>query len=226
MTYEEVMSELKSMGTEQNVKVYKRHGMNDNIFGVSFGNLRKLQKKIKKDHSLAMELWKSGNADAWHLAMMIADPEKAYEEDIDSWANDIYFYQIADLLAEYVSKTEFARKKAEEWCKSNDEWIGRAGWDLIAQLALKDQSLDDEYFEKYLEIIQRDIHSSRNYTKYAMNNALISIGMRNDSLKDKAIDAAKVIGKVDVDHGETSCKTPDAISYIEKATSRKKAKKK
>jgi len=56
----------------------------------------------------------------------------------------------------------------------------------------------------------------------AMNNALIAIGIRNPHLEKKAIAAAQKIGKVEVDHGETGCKTPDAIPYIQKSLDRKR----
>jgi hypothetical protein len=55
-----------------------------------------------------------------------------------------------------------------------------------------------------------------------MNNALIAIGGRNEALRKQATAAAKRVGKVDVDHGDTACKTPDAVSYIEKMWARKK----
>ena len=56
-----------------------------------------------------------------------------------------------------------------------------------------------------------------------MNSALISIGVRNSKLERKALAAAKRIGKVEVDHGETSCKTPDATAYIKKTVAKDRA---
>jgi|SRR5829696_7030149 len=57
---------------------------------------------------------------------------------------------------------------------------------------------------------------------YEMNGALIAIGIRNPALEKKAIAAAERIGKVEVDHGETGCKTPDAVPYIRQAVERRK----
>ena len=79
-----VMNELKSLGTSQNVKIFKRHGAGNKLYGVSFANLYKLRKKIKTDHNLAMALWKTGNYDARLLATMIADPGAAAEKLLDS----------------------------------------------------------------------------------------------------------------------------------------------
>lgn len=222
MTVHEVISELRTMGSEQNIKIYRRHGMNSNIYGVSFSNLQQLKKKIKTDHALAQKLWKTGNADARHLATMIVDPELASESLIDRWAKTLSYYLIADLHAGWVSQTPWAKKKAKEWIQTEHEWIGRAGWMLVAYLAMEKNSFSDAYFKRLLTIIEKKIHHGKNFAKHAMNNALIAIGIRNKSLKEAAQQAAKRIGKVEVDHGETNCKTPDAALYIEKAFVRKR----
>ncbi len=89
---------------------------------------------------------------------------------------------------------------------------------------MQDNGLPDAYFEKYLGIIESKIHSDKNWVKYAMNNALINIGVRNRILERRAIAAAKRIGRIEVDHGETGCKTPDAVPYIKKTVAYKKKK--
>lgn len=218
----EVMEELKALGTEQNRKIYKRHGIHDDMYGVSFGNLKTLKKKLKKNHDLALELWETGNHDARILATMIADPKKADSETLDRWAQDFGNYTIADLASGFIGQTPLAQQKAEQWMDSDNEWMSTAGWNLLAGLALNDPSIPDSYFEPYLEQIEREIHTRKNRVRYAMNNAVISIGTRNPHLKQKAIDAAALIGVVEVDHGETNCETPDACSYIEKVWARKK----
>ena len=224
MTLSEVMQELQEAGTEQNVKIYKRHGMGEPLFGVSFAHLNKLKKRIKRDHGLAEELWATKNADARHLATMVADPNLATNALLDAWAEDMSYYLICDLLSGFAGQTELRQQKAAEWTASEDEWIGRAGWDLVGVLAMRDPSLSDAYYEQQLATLEADIHQSKNFTRHAMNMALISIGMRNAALKELAQAAAKRIGKVVVDHGETSCKTPDAHSYIEKAVAYKEAR--
>lgn len=223
--YSDVMSLLKKLGTEQNRNIYRRHGAGDNLFGVSFTNLRKLHKTIKTDHELACKLWESGNTDARTLATMIADPGQMTEDRLDIWIRELSYYMLID---EYVSniviKTAFARSKMEGWTQSDDEWIGRAGWQLLALLAMNDKELPNGYFEKYLHTIENTIHTSKNRTRDAMNNALIAIGIRNDDLEKNAMEVAANIGKVEVDHGEMSCKTPDAMEYIKKGKARRKRK--
>jgi 3-methyladenine DNA glycosylase AlkD len=216
-TAAQVLDELKALGTEQNCKIYKRHGVGDNVFGVNTAEQKKLQKKLKINHEIALALWASGNHDARILATMIADPQRADSSHLDNWMNDSSNYVVVDALCAYISKTAFVREKGEQWIQSDGEWIASAGWILLGYLALHDENLPDDFFEKFLAVIERDIHNSKNRVRYAMNNAVIQIGVRNAALEQKAVAAAKRIGEVDVDHGETNCKTPDAASYIIKA---------
>jgi 3-methyladenine DNA glycosylase AlkD len=225
MVASDVMQELESFGTEQNRKIYRRHGVGDNQFGVSYANLRPLAKRIKMDHQVARELWASGNYDARILAAMVADPKQMTPEEIEAWADDLDNYGLTGAFAGLVTNTPFVREKMEEWTKSDEEWRGSAGWQLLGNIAMNDKTLPDDYFEKYLQIIERDIHSAKNRVRYSMNSALIGIGIRNEALKEKALAVAERIGEVYVDHGETGCKTPDAGPYIIKATERKRAKK-
>lgn len=102
--------------------------------------------------------------------------------------------------------------------------MGRAGWRALAHDAMSDDELPDDYFESYLDIVEKDIHSRKNRVRDAMNSALIAIGTRNPRLEKKALGVAKAIGKVEVDHGETGCKTPEAADYIRKANQRKRKK--
>jgi 3-methyladenine DNA glycosylase AlkD len=115
MTFEETMTRLKELGTDQNIKVYKRHGAGDNLFGVSFADLRSLHKQIKTDHTLAGKLWNTGNTDARTLALLVADPQKITVEQAENWADDISYYVLADMLAEFISYTKFAKGIMTKW---------------------------------------------------------------------------------------------------------------
>ncbi len=227
----DVMQELESLGTAQNRKTYSRHGVSDPMFGLSFAHLRRIGKRIKKNHPLALELWDTGNHDARVLATLIADPKAVDAALLNRWVGDLNNYVLTDAFSTMVSKTPLAQEMAEQWVDSPDEWFGSAGWNLMSHLALTETSLPDEYFSPLIETIAHDIHQRQNRVRYSMNNALISIGIRSDLLQAQAIEAAEQIGPVDVDHGQTSCKTPDAAAYIhrtlkyrrEKAAKRVKA---
>jgi 3-methyladenine DNA glycosylase AlkD len=221
-TLNQLMAEMKKRGTAQAVKIYKRHGMSEPLYGVSFADLYKFRNEIKRDHELALQLWNTGNGDAKHLATMIADPGQFKSKQLDSLVKGQNCTGVCDLTGGLVAKTKFAREKADKWICSNDEWIGRTGWNVVSALALDpNNGLPDSYFEDHLKTIRNDIHGAKNFTRHMMNLALISIGGRNTKLRKLAEEAAKRIGKVEVDHGETDCKTPEAIPYIAKIWARK-----
>jgi 3-methyladenine DNA glycosylase AlkD len=220
MTEAEALQRLEALGTEQNRKIYRRHGAQEPLYGVSYANFKKLAKSIKRDHGLALRLWASGNHDARVLATMIADPARFHADELESWASDLTDYVLTDALAELTSRTSLARTKMEEWTRSSEEWIASAGWVVLSHLAMKDPALTDEELERHLETIQHDLHGAKNRVRHAMNGALIAIGGRNEHLEKRALAAAAKIGKVEVDHGETGCKTPDAAEYIRKMKER------
>ena len=130
---------------------------------------------------------------------------------------------LADVyVKDVVSKSPHARSRLEKWVNLKHEWVGRAGWVLLANLAMAESDLTETELTGYLKRIEDEIHSALNLTRDAMNSSLIAIGIRNPTLRKRATAAAKRIGKVDVDHGDTGCKTPDAVAYIEKTWARRK----
>ena len=208
------LRELKRLGTAQNRKVYRRHGVGEKMYGVSVADLRLLSKQIKTDQDLAVQLWATGNHDAQILATLIADPARFNARTLDAWARGLSNYIITDHFVGLVARTAYRQKKAEKWRTARSEWTGRAGWGLIGQLALHATTLPDVYFEPYLIEIETGIHQRKNRVREAMNNALIAIGIRNAALQEKALNTAQAIGPVEVDHGETNCKTNAAAEYI------------
>ncbi|HDR7326902.1 MULTISPECIES: DNA alkylation repair protein [Bacillus] len=225
MLLEEVMQQLEEYGTEQNRKTYKNHGAKEPLFGVSFANLKLLKKKIKIDHNLAISLWETKNMDAMTLATYILEPKNVTSDQLNSWIRDVDYYCLMDVLMTAICTSPIAIERMEEWTKSDDEWIGRAGWSLLANIAIKNKKLDDNFFMPYLEEIKVHIHNEKNRKREAMNSALIAIGIRNEALEQQAIEIAREIGKVKIDHGATSCKTPDAEPYIKKARERAEKRK-
>jgi 3-methyladenine DNA glycosylase AlkD len=223
MQLEQAMQELEQGGSAQTCKTYRRHGVQEPLFGVLTSHIEKLRKQIKVDHELALALWESGNHDARILATKIADANCTTSEQLERWSADLTNYVISDAFAAYVARTPLAHEQMVAWTPRAEEWIGSTGWLLLAHLANQDQQMTDEDFVPYLGIIRREIHQRANRIRYAMNAALIAIGLRSPALQSQALAIAAQIGVVDVDHGDTNCKTPDATSYIEKAAARKVA---
>ena len=224
MNLHQTLQQLESLGSEQNRKIYRRHGVSANMYGVSYAHQRKLAKTIRRDHPLALELWHSGNHDARILATFIADPAQADDSLLESWAADLDNYVLTDAFAAFVGKTARCQAKAEQWPSASGEWQGRAGWHLVSHLAMQKPDLPDAWFIARLDTIAREIHTRPNRVRDAMNNALIAIGIRNPALEPLALAAAARIGKVEVDHGQTGCKTPDAAAYIQRTLARRRQK--
>jgi 3-methyladenine DNA glycosylase AlkD len=225
MLLADVLAELESLGTEQARKIYRRHGGQDPLFGVSFANLGKMKKRIKRDQPLAEALWATRNGDAQQLAVMIADPAAFDAAKLQHWVDTANCYANVDPLAkDVVIRTPYAVELAARWIAATSPIDQRAGWATIGNLALSDGSLPDEYFLDWLPVIETSIHTAENRTTEAMNSALIAIGGRNQALRGPAIDTARRIGPVTIDHGETDCQTFEAIPYIEKMHARKAAR--
>jgi 3-methyladenine DNA glycosylase AlkD len=229
MDAKQILKKLESLGTAQNRKVYARHGVTGESFGVSYADQGVLTKKIKTDHALALELWESGNHDARVLATMICDPAQLDARTIDAWMKDCTNYVLTDALSGPVAAGTLAKNRMEKWIKTKDEWTSTAGWNVLCRIAENPELLSEAALAKLLRMIEATIDDAPNRTRYSMNQALITIGLRSSALQKAAIAAAERIGPVAVDHGETGCKTPEAASYILKTAAyreQKAAKKK
>jgi 3-methyladenine DNA glycosylase AlkD len=224
MDYEQTMAELEARGTEQNRKIYARHGVTGPMFGVSYADLGKLEKKIKRDQALAEALWASGNHDARVLAAKVADPNFTSGELLDAWVGDLDDYVLTDALSLLAARTPVAAERMRAWTRADDEWVSSAGWNLVGMVAAQDGVVSDDELAAYLETIRTGIAAAPNRVRHAMNQALIAIGGHRPAFTARAMAVAAEIGRVEVDHGETGCKTPDAAAYIDKMTARRQAK--
>jgi 3-methyladenine DNA glycosylase AlkD len=221
MNAKQILATLEKLGKPATVVIYKRHGSGDNVYGVLTSELDKLRKKIKVDHVLALELWKTGNAEARVLALKVADPAKVTRADADALLADGPVHFVSCYLSDLLARSPVAEQTMRDWMKSPDEHTREMGYGILAsRLKLDPESVSDADAAKVLATIQKEIHRSPNWARYAMNAALIAIGVFKPALREKAIEVAKRIGKVEVDHGETTCKTPDALPYIAKASKR------
>jgi hypothetical protein len=144
--------------------------------------------------------------------------------DADALVKDGPVRFLGPYLSDLLARGSFANATMRTWMKSKEECHREMGYGILG-VRLRDhpESISDADVEKILATIEKEIHRSPNWARYAMNGALISIGVFKPTLRKKAIEVAKRVGKVEIDHGETSCKTPDAVSYIEKASKRKRS---
>jgi len=199
MRYVEILEKLKSLGNPESVKGMASFGIKSaKVYGVSAPNLRRIAKETGKDHTLAQRLWASGIYEARIIACMIDDPGKASEEQLDHWVRDFDSWAVCDgCCSSLFDKTEFAYRKAVEWSRRQEEYVKRAGFVLMATLAVHDKKAGDEKFLKFLPLIKREAVDERNYVKKAVNWALRQIGKRNVNLNKAAVETATDIHKVD-----------------------------
>ena len=199
MEYEKIIKKLKSLSNPKAITGMARYGITpENTCGVSIPNLRKIAKEEGINRKLAQRLWNTNIRETKILASMIEDPEMVTEEQIEGWVKEFNYWEICDQCCmNLFEKTKFAYKKAIEWSSREKEFIKRAGFVLMARLAVSDKKADDKRFEKFFPVIKREATDNRNYVKKAVNWALRQIGKRNLNLNGKAIKIAKEIQKMD-----------------------------
>jgi len=227
MTLKQAMAALKKGGTAQNRKVYGRHGVYGEMFGVSYALQKKLARDAGADHGLSAALWATGNHDARILACMVAERGAYSSRELDAMARELDNYVLTDAFAGVVVRGPHPLNKFTAWKNRKNEFVSAAAWNILSSQAMHDESLTDAFCGEQIDLITREIHRRPNRTRHSMNQALICLGIRNSKLEKKARAAAKKIGKVEVDHGQTSCQTPAAAAYMTKTLEyrKKKAKK-
>ena len=176
-----------------------RFGINsESALGVSTPDLRKLAKEIGRNHKMAQKLWSSGIHEARILASMVDEPEKTTEKQMDKWIKDFDSWDVCDQCCMNLFwQVPFIYKKAKEWCSRKEEFERRAGFAMIAVLAMKDKKAEDKKFEQFFPLIKKYSTDERNFVRKAVNWALRQIGKRNKNLNRKAIRVAREIQKID-----------------------------
>lgn len=225
MTAKEVMKELESYGNETIKNIYLNHGIKEPLFGVRIQDMKKILKKIKKNHELSLELYSTGNYDAKYFAGLIADENKISKDELTKWAKEARYSGISEYTVPWIaSESKFGYELGLEWIDSNNDVIASSGWCTLAYVAsLKpDNELDLKVYRKLLIRVEKEIHNSTNRVKYTMNGFVIAIGSYIKDLSNDAIKVAKNIGKVSVNMGDTSCKVPLATTYINKVITKGK----
>jgi len=195
MQYNDIIKRLESLSDPEAVKGMARFGINpENTYGVSIPNLRKMAREVDKDHAIAQQLWASGIHEARILASMVDAPEMVTDAQLENWVKEFDSWDICDqCCSNLFDKTKFAHQKAAEWSKREEEFVKRAGFTLMAALAVHDKRAADEGFLKFLPIIKRESNDNRNFVKKAVNWALRQIRKRNLNLNKMAI---KVAGEI------------------------------
>ncbi|HEX3147217.1 MAG TPA: DNA alkylation repair protein [Gemmataceae bacterium] len=216
---DKLIAELRSLGTESIKKVLMKHGAKEPFFGVKIEQLKKIQKRIKKDHALSLALYDTGVSDAMYLAGLISEPRAMTKAQLTKWLKGAYWHMLSCYTVPWVaSESRFGFELARDWIESPKEQVAAAGWCTWASLlSIKpDEELDHSEIEQLLKRVQKEIHTAPNRVKYTMNNFVIAVGTYVPALAAKAKAVGKAMGVVEVDMGDTSCQVPSAVAYIEK----------
>jgi len=194
-----LIKKLRSLSNPEAVAGMAKFGINPkNTFGVSIPVLRKMAKQIGRNHLLAQRLWNSRIHEARILAGMIDLPEKVTEKQMERWVREFDSWDVCDqVCSNLFDRTKFAHRKAMDWSKRGEAFVKRAGFVLMAALAVHDKEAGDKEFLKFLPIIKREARDERNFVKKAVNWALRQIGKRNLNLNQMSIETAKEIQGID-----------------------------
>lgn len=193
MKAKDAIRELKSLANPENVAGMARYGISSrNTLGVSIPTLRRMARQIGCDHGTALELWASGIHEARILAGFVADPGQATAKLLEEWAADFDSWDVCDqVCSAFFDRTRMARAKALQWSRRRAEFVKRAGFVLMAAIAVHDKGAEDALFETFLPAIRRGADDERNFVKKAVNWALRQIGKRNCRLHGQALALAR-----------------------------------
>jgi 3-methyladenine DNA glycosylase AlkD len=228
MTVEIIMQRLEALGTEQTRKTWRNHGATEPMFGVKVGDLKPIQKEIKKNYELSMALWETKNADARYLAHLIADEKQMTKADFNHWATSSNWSMLSEYaVASVAAESSHGWELAQTWIDSESENISSAGWSTLSYwISLEHKVFKINDLEALLLRIGQQIHQAQNRETYAMNGFIINLGLYVPELTEKAIATANAIGTITVNVGNTACKVPFATEYITKVQASGRAMKK
>lgn len=219
-TARDILEELEPLGSESYRRMMmKNHGVKEPCFGVKIGDLKKIQKRIKKDYQLALDLYASGNYDAMYLAGLIADDARMTKADLNRWVEQAYAGSLPGATVAWVATgSPYGRELALEWIESDKPLIAAAGWSVLSCLvSLKaDAELDLEELKQLLQRVKKEIHQAPDAARYAMNNFVICLGGYVAPLTELAIKTGEEIGPVSANLGNNSCEVFSSPDYIRK----------
>lgn len=223
MTANDILEEIRPLGSESYKRVMRNHGVAEPFFGVKIGDLQKIVRRIKKNHPLALALYETGNYDAMYLAGLIADDAQMTKPDLRRWVNAAYCPGLYGTTVPWVAAGSLhGWALGSEWIHSKTARIAAAGWATLASLVSvkDDDQLDVPALGQLLQHVQKTIHEAPDRVRYQMNAFVIAAGCYVPPLTDGAIQAAEKIGSVTVDMGNTACRVPFAPDSIRKVQQR------
>jgi 3-methyladenine DNA glycosylase AlkD len=220
MTAKAILDELRPLGTEGYKRLLmKNHGVREPFFGVKIGDMKPIQKRIKRDYQLALDLYDTGNYDAMYLAGLIADDARMTKADLRRWVAKAYGGGLVGTTVPTVAAgSPHGHELALEWIESDKPLVASAGWATLSCLvALKaDAELDLPELRRLIQRVKKEIHSAPDLVRYQMNGFIIAVGSYVVPLTDLALSTGEAIGPVSADLGNNSCQVFFSPDYIRK----------
>jgi 3-methyladenine DNA glycosylase AlkD len=217
----DALAQLEALGDEKVRALNHRNGAGDKQFGVKLGDIRKLAAKIKTDHALALELWKTGNLDARLLAILLMKPAELSDKDLDGMVRSAGSAQEADWLNSYVVlKHPDHEALRQKWMTDADKWAARAGWNLTyARVGKGADGLD---VPKLLDRIESEMAKAPPEAQWTMNFCLIGIGTHFPKHRKRAVAIGESLGIYRDYPCSKGCTSPFAPIAIEELARRQK----
>ena len=196
MTLENILNRLNKLSNPKKV-IFKENKfgiISNNSLGIYHKDLKELAKEIGQDNQIALQLFDTEIYEARILCSKIYNPNDITEELMEKWVNTFENWEICDSFCMgFFAKSKYALQKTEEWSKNKKEFIKRASFTIMASYGFANKNASNEIFERFLEIVEREVDDDRIYVKKAVNWALRNIGKRNIDLHEKAILSANKI---------------------------------
>ena len=219
MTLKQALKELEKLGDERIREQNTKNGAGSKQFGVKRGDVRKVAKKIKSDHKLALKLWKTGNIDARFLAILVLKTTELTAKEVDQMVRSEKFVEVADWFNNYVVKKHPEKEELrEKWMKEKHPMAARAGWSLTHERVLKDPAGLD--LAALLDRIEKEMGKAAPEVQWNMNFALAEIGINFPKFQKRAIDIGESLGVYRHYPVSKGCTSPFAPIWIEEMVSR------
>jgi 3-methyladenine DNA glycosylase AlkD len=199
-TAAEILAHLRTLANPRDAEGQRRFGITsgDELLGIRAPVLRALARAHRREHGLALELWATGVHEARIVAALADDPKAVTRDQMERWVRDCDNWAATDACCCVLfDRTPFAIEKARAWSRRRAEFVKRAGFVLMAGMAVHRKELPDEVFVGFFPLIRREAVDGRNFVKKAVNWALRQIGKRNPRLRVLAIAEAEEIHRID-----------------------------
>lgn len=183
-----IKSSLSAIGSEKNRLGMARFGIETaTAYGTGMGPVREMAKGYRKQHELALALWKENIHELRILAAWVDDPAKVTEAQMEDWVKDFNSWDLCDQVCmRLFCRCPFAEKKVWEWSEREGEFEKRAAFAMLAAMAVHLKKAPDSLFLSLLPVIEKAAEDERNFVWKAVNWALRQIGKRNRTLLEPA----------------------------------------